>query len=118
MALLHCQPYHIVWKRFVTASYVTRNHQRKSLYCHTTPPEIQAAYAIPSERCAVPADRTDWSEWLLAYDEAAPASPQSPGSFIYTSGTTGHPRAVKRAAQTREQAERSNVMVARAFGLS
>ena len=82
-----------------------------------TPAEIGAAYAIPGELCAVPGDRPNWSEWLLAYDEAAPASPVSLGSFIYTSGTTGHPRAVKRAAQTSEQAARSNIMVARAFGL-
>jgi len=82
-----------------------------------TPPEIAAAYAIPEELCTVPAGQTDWTEWLLAHDEAPSTAPSSVGSFIYTSGTTGHPRAVKRAAQTREQAERSNVMVARAFGL-
>jgi long-chain acyl-CoA synthetase len=39
------------------------------------------------------------------------------GSFIYTSGTTGRPRAVKREPPTPEQVERSNRMVAQAFGL-
>lgn len=69
-----------------------------------TPPEIMSAYGISAEAAATPAGTVDWSEWLSKFEpiEAGPAEP--PGSMIYTSGTTGHPKGVRRAAPTAEQA--------------
>jgi long-chain acyl-CoA synthetase len=81
-----------------------------------TPHEIQSAYKIPREHCMVPTDCRTWDNWLLDFEETSDAA-MPLGSFIYTSGTTGRPRAVKREPPTPEQVERSNRMVAQAFGL-
>ena len=69
-----------------------------------TPPEIVSAYGLAAADAKLPAGATDWSKWLSQFQpiEAGPAEP--PGSMIYTSGTTGHPKGVRRAAPTPDQA--------------
>ncbi|PKQ03781.1 MAG: long-chain fatty acid--CoA ligase, partial [Alphaproteobacteria bacterium HGW-Alphaproteobacteria-12] len=69
-----------------------------------TPPEIISAYGLAAGMTALPAGTRDWEKWLLQFPpiKAAPAEP--PGSMIYTSGTTGHPKGVRRAPPTAEQA--------------
>ena len=54
-----------------------------------TPPEIATAYGISADECVVPADQTDWDEWLK--DQPARTEPPATSrtNMIYTSGTTG-----------------------------
>ncbi|MEP2830127.1 acyl-CoA synthetase [Parvibaculum sp.] len=69
-----------------------------------TPPEIVSAYGLSPDDAKLPPGAQSWSEWLAQFPpiEAGPAEP--PGSMIYTSGTTGHPKGVRRAPPTAEQA--------------
>lgn len=67
-----------------------------------TPPEIEQAYGVAPEACAVPDAAIDWSQWLDGFEPLAQPA-EAPGSIIYTSGTTGHPKGVKRAPPTPEQ---------------
>ncbi len=69
-----------------------------------TPPEIVSAYGLSPDDAKLPAGATSWDTWLAQFPpiEAGPAEP--PGSMIYTSGTTGHPKGVRRAPPTPEQA--------------
>ena len=69
-----------------------------------TPPEIVSAYGLSPDDAKLPAGATSWDKWLMQFPpiEAGPAEP--PGSMIYTSGTTGHPKGVRRAPPTPEQA--------------
>ncbi|MDP1626869.1 MAG: acyl-CoA synthetase [Parvibaculum sp.] len=69
-----------------------------------TPPEIVTAYGLSAEAAKLPAGTQDWGQWLAQFPpiQAGPAEP--PGSMIYTSGTTGHPKGVRRAPPTAEQA--------------
>ena len=69
-----------------------------------TPPEIISAYGLSAADAKLPAGARNWDTWLAQFPpiEAGPAEP--PGSMIYTSGTTGHPKGVRRAPPTPEQA--------------
>ena len=83
----------------------------------STPPEILANYRINPDHLATPDFATDLDSWLRqfpAYD--GPAVPQ-PQNMIYTSGTTGHPKGVRRAAPTPEQAASAERMRAMIYGL-
>jgi long-chain acyl-CoA synthetase len=82
-----------------------------------TPPEIAAAYAIPPDACAA-AEGTDWSRWIERFDGGNPRTPQPLAAIIYTGGTTGHPKGVRRAVPTSEQADASRHMMGIAFGVS
>lgn len=79
------------------------------------PPEIVATYAAAPEPWPTEAiDLDAWLEGQAPYD--GPKVPQ-PQSMIYTSGTTGHPKGVRRAAPTPEQAAAAEAMRARIYGL-
>jgi long-chain acyl-CoA synthetase len=82
------------------------------------PPEIQAAYGLADEACAVPAGAIDWNVWRdgFAPREGPPA--EMPSAIIYTSGTTGRPKGVKRAASTPEQAAAAGGMLAQSYGFA
>jgi long-chain acyl-CoA synthetase len=82
-----------------------------------TPPEILANYKIDPVHLVAPAGALDLETWLaqqVPYD--GPSWPQ-PSNMIYTSGTTGHPKGVRRAAPTPEQAANSERMRALIYGL-
>ncbi|HEV2546642.1 MAG TPA: acyl-CoA synthetase [Stellaceae bacterium] len=83
-----------------------------------TPAEIAAAYAIPPERCAVPAEHQAWDAWLARQALwTAPAKPMR-ANIIYTSGTTGQPKGVRRAPATaRETQQRLARTMAQVFGI-
>lgn len=66
------------------------------LFVVPTPPEIAAAYGIPSADCAVPAGMRRWDEWLAGFAPMPEGAPGAISSMIYTSGTTGHPKGVRR----------------------
>jgi long-chain acyl-CoA synthetase len=82
-----------------------------------TPPEIAAAYAVPADAAKAPAGLPVWSEWLEGFEPLAEPASEAPGTIIYTSGTTGHPKGVRRAPPTAEQAALTGVLIGRAFGL-
>ncbi|MBV8575404.1 MAG: AMP-binding protein [Acetobacteraceae bacterium] len=60
------------------------------------PPEIAAAYGIPSGQCGVPAGARAWDEWLAGLTPMPEGASAAFSSMIYTSGTTGHPKGVRR----------------------
>jgi long-chain acyl-CoA synthetase len=70
-----------------------------------TPPEIAAAYGIPSEQCRVPAGAWAWDEWLAGLAPMPEGAFAAFSSMIYTSGTTGHPKGVRRLNLGQEFAE-------------
>jgi long-chain acyl-CoA synthetase len=70
-----------------------------------TPPEIAAAYGIPSEQCRVPAGAWAWDEWLEGLTPMPEGASTAFSSMIYTSGTTGHPKGVRRLNLGQEFAE-------------
>jgi long-chain acyl-CoA synthetase len=82
-----------------------------------TPPEIAAAYAIPSDSCVVPDAMRNWSEWLDNFTPGQPRAPQGLSAIIYTGGTTGNPKGVRRAPPTPEQMLATYQMLGTAFGL-
>jgi long-chain acyl-CoA synthetase len=81
-----------------------------------TPPEIAQAYGI--DAAPVPEGMIDWSTWLEGFAPYAGPATEAPGTIIYTSGTTGHPKGVRRAPPTPEQAALSVRMLAHAFGFA
>jgi long-chain acyl-CoA synthetase len=88
-----------------------------SMFGVPTPPEIRAAYTIDPQRLGPPGGAADFESWLALqspYDGAALPQPQN---MIYTSGTTGHPKGVRRAAPTPEQAASMERMRAMVYGL-
>jgi len=81
------------------------------------PPEIIGAYEIDPAHLAAPFFARDFEDWLAEqspYD--GPALPQ-PQNMIYTSGTTGHPKGVRRAAPTPQQAAAVDGMRRLVYGL-
>ena len=83
-----------------------------------TPPEIAAAYGLSPEACAVPPGMIDWSSWLEGFAPYDGPPQAAPGTIIYTSGTTGHPKGVRRAPPTPEQAAAYGKTLGQAFGLT
>ena len=83
-----------------------------------TPPEIAAAYGVSAEDCAVPAGMKEWNSWLEGFAPYATPLAEPPGTIIYTSGTTGHPKGVRRAPPTPEQAEVSMRILLTGFGFA
>lgn len=81
-----------------------------------TPPEIARAYSIPAQACAVPDGMVDWNAWLEGFEPYSGPPHAAPGTIIYTSGTTGHPKGVRRAAPTAEQAEATSRILLEGFG--
>ena len=83
-----------------------------------TPPEIVSAYGLSPDAAKLPAGATNWDEWLTQFPpiEAGPA--EAPGSMIYTSGTTGHPKGVRRARPTPEQAVAWAAIIGKVMGFN
>jgi long-chain acyl-CoA synthetase len=81
-----------------------------------TPPEIAAAYGVSPEAAKAPAGLPVWDRWLEGFPPLAAPTAEAPGTVIYTSGTTGHPKGVRRAPPTPEQAALTGVIIGRAFG--
>src|SRR5689334_1194847 len=69
-----------------------------------TPPEIAQGYGISEAAAEPPEGFLVWDQWLQGFDPLPPSTAEAPGTVIYTSGTTGHPKGVRRAAPTAEQA--------------
>ncbi|BAM91012.1 long-chain-fatty-acid-CoA ligase [Bradyrhizobium oligotrophicum S58] len=82
-----------------------------------TPPEILSNYRIDAELLATPDFAIALDGWLARQSPyTGPQVPQ-PQNMIYTSGTTGHPKGVRRAAPTIEQATSAERMRALIYGL-
>lgn len=119
------------------AGYILRDSEAKVLVAHTdllpqiqagiprgvhilvvrTPPEIQAAYDIPEDRCVSLHDLPEWSDWVRSRKPQEMGAAPPPSSMIYTSGTTGNPKGVRREPYTAESVAKFTEMVAQAFGL-
>jgi long-chain acyl-CoA synthetase len=82
-----------------------------------TPPEVQEAYGIDPNVCAVAEGWTDWNAWVDGNDPLPPSDTLAPGSMIYTSGTTGRPKGVRREAPTPEQLAARMDTIGMAMGL-
>lgn len=81
------------------------------------PPEILTNYKIDPDHLATPDFAIDFESWLTQYQPYdGPVVPQ-PMNMIYTSGTTGHPKGVRRAAPSPEQAAAGERMRAMIYGL-
>jgi len=83
-----------------------------------TPPEIAAAYGIAPEATKPPPGYPVWDQWLQGFEPLTEAAGEAPGTIIYTSGTTGHPKGVRRAPPTAEQAALTGQIIGRAFGFT
>ncbi|MFC3068960.1 acyl-CoA synthetase [Phenylobacterium soli] len=81
-----------------------------------TPPEIAQAYGVDPKLTQPPPGFPIWDEWLKGFAPLAEPLAEAPGTVIYTSGTTGHPKGVRRAPPTPEQAAMTGAVIARAFG--
>ncbi|ABS62427.1 AMP-dependent synthetase and ligase [Parvibaculum lavamentivorans DS-1] len=83
-----------------------------------TPAEIVSAYGLSAEAAKLPAGTQDWGQWLAQFPPITAGPAEAPGSMIYTSGTTGHPKGVRRAAPTAEQAAAWGQVVGTVMGFS
>jgi long-chain acyl-CoA synthetase len=83
-----------------------------------TPPEIAGAYGIPPQACVAQTGTPDWSAWLESFEPYSGPPKEAPGTIVYTSGTTGHPKGVRRAQPTPEQAAVTNRSLALIFGFA
>jgi long-chain acyl-CoA synthetase len=82
-----------------------------------TPPEILSNYRIETDLLEAPDFAIALEHWLVQQSPyEGPQVPQ-PQNMIYTSGTTGHPKGVRRAAPTIEQAASAERMRALIYGL-
>ena len=81
-----------------------------------TPPEICEAYGVSAEAATPPPEYPVWNSWLEGFDPLPDSGVAAPGTIIYTSGTTGHPKGVRRAPPTPEQAALTAELIGRAFG--
>lgn len=119
------------------AGYILRDSKAKVLVAHAdllpqikagipegvrilvvnTPPEVQAAYAIPDEQCQAVPEFHEWNEWLSNQTPRSREALPPPSSMIYTSGTTGNPKGVRRSPYTPGSAARFAEMVKIVFGL-
>ncbi len=82
-----------------------------------TPAELRSAYGVHDADAQVPADRLCWEHWLDGLAPKPLPHALSPGSMIYTSGTTGHPKGVRRAPATAEQAAANFALMCSIGGL-
>lgn len=101
-----------------------------------TPPEIQRAYGIPAERCALPASAAPWEsgtpsgpprppdapEPLEPPEPPEPPDPTDPRltadpAVVCTAGTTGPPKPVRFEAETPEQARAGRAVHDAVFGV-
>ena len=70
-----------------------------------TPEVVAQSFAVPPEKCAVPAGFASWDALVAGNDRwTGPLRPQTI-SMIYTSGTTGRPKGVRREPPTGEQVQ-------------
>ncbi|MCF8470294.1 MAG: AMP-binding protein [Parvibaculum sp.] len=83
-----------------------------------TPPEIISAYGLATGMAALPAGAQHWEKWLMQFPPVTAMPAEPPGSMIYTSGTTGHPKGVRRASPTAEQAAASTAVINEVMGFS
>ena len=83
-----------------------------------TPPEIQSAYGLSDEDCAVPAGAVDFEAWRDGFAPRAALPAEMPSAIIYTSGTTGRPKGVKRGAAEPDQAAAVGRMLAQSYGFT
>ena len=83
-----------------------------------TPPEIQAAYGLGDEACAVPVGAVDFDLWREGFAPRLAAPAEMPSAIIYTSGTTGRPKGVKRGAARPDQAAAVARMLAQSYGFT
>lgn len=83
-----------------------------------TAPEIAAAYAVPAGACAVPSDETSWNDWIAGFEPGEERAAASLSAIIYTGGTTGHPKGVRRAPPSPEQAAAASGMLGMGFGMA
>ncbi len=89
-----------------------------AVFVVATPPEIQSAYGIAPERCALPSGLREWNTWLKDFPPMAQSVAEAPGTIIYTSGTTGRPKGVRRTPPTPEQTATSAAILSRVFGFA
>lgn len=88
------------------------------LFVVETPPEIVAAYGLSPDAAKIPEAATSWDEWLSQFQPITEGPANAPGSMIYTSGTTGHPKGVRRATPTPEQAEAQTAIISMVMGFT
>ena len=81
-----------------------------------TPDEIAEAFGLAPEACQPPHGLPEWSAWRDGFAPAPPSGRPAPGAIIYTSGTTGHPKGVRRAPPSPEQAQASDNLLMTGFG--
>ncbi len=82
-----------------------------------TPPEIAGAYRVTPEAGALPGTE-DWDAWISAASPIDRPAVAAGESIIYTSGTTGHPKGVRRAPPTPDQAVLVEQMRRQVFGIA
>lgn len=135
--LLGAYPTPVNWHYTATeAAYLFENSGAKAIVIHAdliasiraalpagvpvlvvpTPPELASAYGVSADAAQSPTGFETWNSWLEGFDPLADSGVAAPGTIIYTSGTTGHPKGVRRAAPTPEQAALTALLIGRAFG--
>ncbi|HCX66228.1 MAG TPA: long-chain fatty acid--CoA ligase, partial [Rhodobiaceae bacterium] len=83
-----------------------------------TPPEIVSAYGLSPDDAQLPPGTQSWNEWLAQFPPIEAGAAEPPGSMIYTSGTTGHPKGVRRAPPTAEQAVAGASIIGKVMGFN
>jgi len=81
------------------------------------PPEMAAAYRIPTEQCSAPEESIDWNRWLHGYEPLDEGQTSNGTLMMYTSGTTGNPKGVRRDRQSASEAATYFDSIIEAFGL-
>ncbi len=82
-----------------------------------TPPEVQAAYGIDPDLCAVPGDCTDWNAWVDRQEPWTEEPKPVRTNMIYTSGTTGRPKGVRRMPTDAAMTAKMGASVAAIFDI-
>lgn len=82
-----------------------------------TPPELREAYRVDPDGGALAPGATDWESWLAGFDPLTEPAAAVPESMFYTSGTTGMPKAVKRLAQTPDDAAHMLAVRDKTYGI-
>ncbi len=84
----------------------------------STPPEIQHAYGLDLQSCAVREGDVDYNIWRDGFAPRTEPPLPAPSVIIYTSGTTGRPKGVKRPAMSEAGAAAVARMLAQSYGFT
>ena len=113
--LADCDPNAVVIHADLLPRYEEQLAGRK-VFVVEPPAELLNVYGLSPAGSGWEGAHQAWDAFIESNADIEPAPVEAPGAMIYTSGTTGHPKGVRRAPPTAEEAARLREVVGALFG--